>query len=143
MTHAREPVMNSSIYLSGPMGEGELSVALFERLTGILTDAGYSNVFNPASISYTDERFAGKPSNGFREQLSQLAASDTVIFFGRWKNARGCITELLNAVLFGCDLFTLKIDLNGDIDFAPLEIDRSNVSQIVSDLLLKQQTIHD
>ena len=142
MTNSFEPDMDSHIYLSGPMGEGEVSVALFTHVTEVLNDAGYPNVFNPSAISYTDERFLGKPSNGFREQLSQLASSDTVMFFGAWENARGCITELLNAVLFGCNLFTLTVDSHGDIDLTPLAIDRSNVSGIVSDLLLKQQALH-
>jgi hypothetical protein len=142
MNHSLEPDINSTLYLSGPMGDGALSVLLFKRITSILTDAGYTIVFDPSSISYTDERFSGKPSNGFREQLNHLTTADTVIFFGEWENARGCIAELFNAVLFGCNLFTLNIDPNGDIEFAALEVNHSNVSTIVSELLGKQQAAH-
>lgn len=130
----------SRIYLSGSMSGADSSEA-FAEAAHILHQAGYVNVFNPSLVTYTDKRFSGKPANGFREQVSHLAECDAVVFFGEWQQARGCIAELFNAVLFGCEIYTLDGTVM-PVQLTRLDVDRNNVNQVISSMLIHQNETH-
>jgi hypothetical protein len=136
------PSTTDRIYLSGSMSSWDEAVEAFAYTQKRLTESGYENVFNPASVLYTDQRFIGKPAQGFREQITELAQADSVVFFGSWQTQRGCITELFNAVMFGCSLFTLSPG-NDSPQFQTVTVDRSNVNSTVSGLLKAQQRKFD
>jgi hypothetical protein len=136
------PSATDRIYLSGSMSSWNEAVEAFAYTQKRLSKAGYENVFNPASVLYTDQRFTGKPAQGFREQITELAQADSVVFFGSWQTQRGCIAELFNAVMFGCSLFTLSPG-NDSPQFQTVPVDRSNVNSVVSSLLKAQQRKFD
>jgi hypothetical protein len=137
-----KPKLEDRIYLSGSMSSWDEALQEFSLLHKRLNDAGYKNVFNPAAITYTNPKFINKPAQGFREQITELAQADTIIFFGSWQNQRGCITELFNAVMFGCSLFTLSTD-DDSLQFQTVPVDRTNVNFVTSSLLEAQQTKFD
>lgn len=130
----------SQIYLSGSMS-GANSDKAFAEAAYLLQQAGYVNVFNPSLVTYTDERFTEKPANGFREQVSHLVECDAVVFFGDWQQARGCIAELFNAVLFGCEIYTLD-RTSTSVQLTRLDIGRGNVNQVISSMLVEQNKTH-
>lgn len=131
------PPLNSKIYLSGAMATANHS-DIFSKVEYLLKNNGFHNVFNPSAISYDNAPFAGMTANGFREQISELTQADTVILFGEWKDARGCIAEILTAVLFGCEIY--ELDYTGThVAFKPLPINRNNANEYIAHLLLAQQ----
>lgn len=130
----------SRIYLSGSMSGADSDTA-FAEAARLLQQAGYANIFNPSLVTYTDERFAEKPASGFREQVSNLIESDAVVFFGEWRTARGCIAELFNAVLFGCEIYTLDETVKPG-QLTRLNVDRSNINQVISSMLMHQNKTH-
>jgi hypothetical protein len=128
---------DSRIYLSGSMNN-DLSTDAFNVTEATLKSSGYTNIFNPSSVTYDDARFIGKPSNGFREQMNALTEADVLVLFGNWIEARGCISEVFNAVLFGCEIYTLRITNTKELLLEKLDVNRENVNRIIADLLFLQ-----
>jgi len=125
-------------YLSGAMNTPN-SAAIFSGIEQSLDSFGVT-VHNPADVAYGETDFASLPAEGFRNGLTKLAEAESVFLFGDWRNARGCIAEIIAGALIGCKFYVLDLNglTEGRLKLTPLDITSDNLNKFAAELLTEQ-----
>jgi hypothetical protein len=123
------------IFISGPMDAAFQQFQLHEEQ--FRQEVTHSGLFNPYELTYTNPIFTPFPANGFREGISELVTSDTVVFLPGWELARGCLVELMVAATAGCALYELQYGER--LTLSTLNINRENLNEVMIALLENQQ----
>ena len=123
----------SKVFVSGPMTR-EDSSQIFDEAVQTLKGLGYEEIFDPSKIDYDHKSYQGKPSSGFRQQIAELSTSDVLVLLDGWQNSRGCVIELVNAVVFGLEIFELKSS-----GLIAADYNSSNINSAAADLFTNQQ----
>jgi hypothetical protein len=123
------------IFISGPMEASFKRFQLHEEQ--FRKEVAHSDLFNPSELTYANPVFTPFPANGFREGVSELVTSNTVVFLPGWELARGCLVELMVAATAGCALYELHYGQH--LTLSILNINRENLNEVMIALLENQQ----